>query len=182
MQRKCTRTVARKLSIGGFRVCSGGLDILKFDKNYRTYNSPLFILGDQAPIATGLMRTLWLCFLPIIVSWKSLQTLETSTVNKWLLSDELSKALSLVTEIAYYSQPRLIPIFITWWYECFLIFLIKFFGLSGFFNTDLRHFRMKCVLVTPRYFDFSVLPTTGRTEQIRTQGRGSGKELRAMET
>jgi len=37
-------------------------------------------------------------------------------------------------------------------------FLIKIFGLSGFFNPDLQQYRIKSALCTSRNPDFSALP------------------------
>ena len=69
----CCRTVARKFSIGGFCVCAGGLDIIKFTKNPLIYSFYVPILGclelclggcaHQSPtVATGLVccRLKWL--------------------------------------------------------------------------------------------------------------------------
>jgi len=67
------------------------------------------------------------------------------------------------------------------WYEWFLtLFFTKIFGLSGFFNPDLRQFRIKSALFISRNPDFSVLTrccvlkctdwsSLGKIRQLSTQ-------------
>jgi len=49
-----SKTVTRKFPIGGLYVWSVGLDILKFDKNYRFTMLHNSISGAKPPVATGL--------------------------------------------------------------------------------------------------------------------------------